>query len=1081
MARIPDDVIEKLKTEISLVRLVERSGIELKKQGKGLAGKCPFHDDDTPSLIISESKNVFHCFGCNAAGTVIDWVMKIEGVSFRHAAEILQHDVPALSSSPTPIAGALPPGAPAYRASKPIKKTTQRKLETLDSEQDDQALLNNVIEFYHQTLLQSPDALAYLDQRGLGDRALIERFKLGYANRSLAYRLPQKQYKAGKSLRTQLQRIGILRESGHEHLNGSLVVPLMSRDGRYAGAPGGSAPAFDEHNHVVQAYGRKIRDDLRPGTPKHLYLLGPHRGVFNLDGLRDTEEVILCEALIDALTFYRAGYTNVTASYGVNGFTDEHLSLFNQLKIKRILIAYDRDAAGDVAAKELAEKLIQHGIDCYRLLFPKGMDANAYACQVQPASKSLGVVIRSAEWMGSGKEPGDGIQKTALKNSNPETVAEQNTEAEKQQSEREQNEVSSSSDSSLLTPDFSSVDPLPAAAVPPSPQAIEAEVADHEITFNFGTRRYRVRGFENNTGYQVMKINLLASIKENADVQGRTNAASTGCAGAVHVDTFDLYHAKARNQFIQQAAAELTAEPATIKTDIGKILLKLELLQQERIQQESGDSSQKSVVRLTDEEHRAALALLRSPDLLDKIVADIEQCGLVGENNNALAGYLACVSRKLDGPLAIIVQSTSAAGKSALMDAVLAMMPIEDRVQYSAMTGQSLFYMGETNLKHKILAIAEEEGASQAAYALKLLQSEGELTIASTAKDPQTGRLETQEYRVEGPVMLFLTTTAIEIDDELLNRCLVLTINEDREQTQAIHRLQRQKRTLDGLKQKQQKKNLLSVHANAQRLLKPLHVVNPFAEQLTFLDDKTRTRRDHEKYLTLIDSIALLHQHQREIKTIDQKSEDRRQESEEKQIEYIEVTLNDIEVANRLAHEILGRTLDELPPQTRRLLQLIYQMVIDACKTQSIEQSDFRFSRRQIRDYSGWGNTQLKVHLHRLEELEYVLPHRGGRGQSFVYELLYQGEGEQGHSFMMGLLDVESLGYDKKKSGVNDELSGLNTKRSGSSRPQVGGKSGSGRTKKNGKNKTGSMTYENQTALAANSINTVQEHHPVVS
>ena len=128
------------------------------------------------------------------------------------------------------------------------------------------------------------------------------------------------------------------------------------------------------------------------------------------------------------------------------------------------------------------------------------------------------------------------------------------------------------------------------------------------------------------------------------------------------------------------------------------------------------------------------------------------------------------------------------------MDAVLAFVPEEERVKYSAMTGQSLFYMGETDLKHKVLAIVEEEGAERASYALKLLQSEGELTIASTGKDPATGKLVTQEYRVEGPVMIFLTTTAIELDEELLNRCLVLTVDEDREQTQAIHRLQRERR-----------------------------------------------------------------------------------------------------------------------------------------------------------------------------------------------------------------------------------------------------------------------------------------------
>ena len=220
-----------------------------------------------------------------------------------------------------------------------------------------------------------------------------------------------------------------------------------------------------------------------------------------------------------------------------------------------------------------------------------------------------------------------------------------------------------------------------------------------------------------------------------------------------------------------------------------------------------------------------ALELLRSPDLLNRILDDFNLAGVVGETTNKLCGYLACVSRKLGSPLAIMIQSSSAAGKSSLMDAVLALMPEEERIQYSAMTGQSLFYMGETNLKHKILAIAEEEGAHNASYALKLLQSEGEVSIASTAKDESTGDLITKDYKVEGPVMLFLTTTAIEIDEELLNRCLILTVNESQEQTESIHRAQRQKRTLNGLQSKLEKEAVIKLHRNAQRLIKSLTVI----------------------------------------------------------------------------------------------------------------------------------------------------------------------------------------------------------------------------------------------------------------
>jgi hypothetical protein len=135
-------------------------------------------------------------------------------------------------------------------------------------------------------------------------------------------------------------------------------------------------------------------------------------------------------------------------------------------------------------------------------------------------------------------------------------------------------------------------------------------------------------------------------------------------------------------------------------------------------------------------------------------IRSLKALGVVGEETNLLAAYLAVLSRKLDAPLAVLIQSTSAAGKSSLMDAVLNLVPPEDRIRYSAMTGQSLYYLGEHALQHKILAISEEEGVRQAAYALKLLQPEGELTMASTAKDEQSGNLMTRQYTVRGPVML---------------------------------------------------------------------------------------------------------------------------------------------------------------------------------------------------------------------------------------------------------------------------------------------------------------------------------------
>jgi PAS domain-containing protein len=245
----------------------------------------------------------------------------------------------------------------------------------------------------------------------------------------------------------------------------------------------------------------------------------------------------------------------------------------------------------------------------------------------------------------------------------------------------------------------------------------------------------------------------------------------------------------------------------------------------------------------------------------------------------------------------------------------------------------------------------------------------------------------------------------------------VLTVNESREQTQAIHALQRHNQTLEGLLAVSEKSYLTALHQNAQRLLRPLKVVNPYAERLTFLSDKTRTRRDHMKYLTLIQSIALLHQYQREVKRVQHRGQ---------WLEYIEVEQSDIELANRLAHEVLGRTLDEMPPQTRKLLLLIQDMVKAIAQRQHCQPGEVRFTRRDIRETLHWSDNQLKVHCLRLVEMEYLLVHGGSRGHLLQYELLWDGQGTaDSDPYLCGLLDVaeaDAKGKERKLDLMNSKL-----------------------------------------------------------
>ena len=114
--------------------------------------------------------------------------------------------------------------------------------------------------------------------------------------------------------------------------------------------------------------------------------------MWNEEALIASKEIILCEALIDALTFWCAGFRHVTTSYGVNGFTDDHRAAFRKHGTKKIYIAYDRDDAGESAARNTPKNSCKMGIECFRVQFPKGQDANEFALKTQPAGKALGVL-----------------------------------------------------------------------------------------------------------------------------------------------------------------------------------------------------------------------------------------------------------------------------------------------------------------------------------------------------------------------------------------------------------------------------------------------------------------------------------------------------------------------------------------------------------------------------------------------------------------------------------------------------------------------------------------------------------------
>ncbi len=563
MARIGDVELARLKADVSLVRLVEAKGIALATHGAGgdVVGCCPFHDDRTPSFVVSPSKNLWRCHGaCQAGGSVIDFVMRVEGVSFRHAVDLLRQGV-----STGPVEGV------------PPKRSTSVKLPPLaEPSVEDRELLGRVVGFYADTLAESPEALAYLARRRIDSAEAVEVFRLGYANRTLGYRLPHSTSVAGAELRGRLQRLGIIRDSGHEHFRGSLVVPVVNA------------------GEVTEVYGRKLLDNLRAGTPRHLYLPGPHKGVWNVDAFAVSDELIVCESLIDALSLWCWGFRHVTAAYGVEGFTADHWTAIDQHRTRRVLITFDADEAGDKAARRLARQLLDRGVEVFRVGLPTGSDVNDVVRHAKQPTDELGRLLRKAVWMGAGVAPAR--RTPALTVEQPVVAEEPVVDAAVVDAAGEEAPAGESLEELqalavwLFTPEggfveppviearlsshpddheagsfaadaVSPVEPVDAVMVSPgsAPDSPPVTIDDRELVVVFGERRWRVRGLHKVSSFDLLRVNVLV-----------------GAGDRFHVDTLDLYSARARQAFTLTAAAELGLDEGVVKRDLGRVLLACE-------------------------------------------------------------------------------------------------------------------------------------------------------------------------------------------------------------------------------------------------------------------------------------------------------------------------------------------------------------------------------------------------------------------------------------------------------------------------------------------------------------------------
>jgi len=346
---------DEVKKKIDIVTLFEHFGIRLTKKGKNYVGLCPWHPDTNPSLSVTKEKGQYHCFSCHESGDHFTLVEKMKGCGFKEALTYLKGLV-ALTYLKGLVGkvDAVPDVKPAETEKKkgPAEKTSEP---VPDPEKSVMAnvSLDIVCDFYHKKLYANKIGMTYLTETRKIKSELINRFKIGFADKSLVGIVSNGQKEA-------LIALGILKitEIGRvwEFFTGCLTFPILNEAGK-----------------VVHFYGRKA--DPQAENP-HLYLSGSHKSIFNRKASRVYDTIIIVESILDCLSLITIGFENVQPLYGVGTLTEEYLEILKSDRVKTIVVGFDNDPAGKSGTEKHKKTLLEAGFSVKVITSPSGKDWN---------------------------------------------------------------------------------------------------------------------------------------------------------------------------------------------------------------------------------------------------------------------------------------------------------------------------------------------------------------------------------------------------------------------------------------------------------------------------------------------------------------------------------------------------------------------------------------------------------------------------------------------------------------------------------------------------------------------------------
>lgn len=508
---------------------------------------------------------------------------------------------------------------------------------------------------------------------------------------------------------------------------------------------------------------------------------------------------------------------------------------------------------------------------------------------------------------------------------------------------------------------------------------------------------FTVLGGINTNHLDRMRVTLKIEVLNRKYPDFMQNEELAGIALRANVD---LYHDIQVEKLIRRTAERLEIGTTHLYSSIAQLTEQLETYRLQIIEKEK--DTKPKVKQLTEKEKEEALRFLQSGTLHTDTSALLAKSGIVGEETNALIMWYVYTSRKLNRPLHIISFGSSGTGKSHLQEKVAELIPEEDKIEITSLTQNAFYYFGSDELGHKLILIEDLDGALSALYPIRELQSKQRISKTLTIKDTK-GNTRTIHLKVQGPVSVAGCTTQEQVYEDNANRSFLIYLDESSGQDAKVMHYQRL--LAAGKVSMQQEYETKSLLKNVQRLLKPVTIINPYAEQLAIPNEVFKPRRTNAHYLGFIEAVTFYHQYQREEKV----------NSDTGEI-YIEVTIEDIEIANHLIKEILLRKSDELNKATRTYFEFLKAYLKAEHKT--------AFTTKEVRQALRTNSSNQKRYMLSLVSNGYIKKVKGKKATGFMYEVSSFAEYEELKNKVGNVLDeiVATLKEGKKNLSIQNEM-----------------------------------------------------------